>query len=195
MAQQGEINIISKPRITTLNNQRAIIKIGTEEVYFEAETQTGTATTTIVYTPKFFTVGVVLDVTPQIGPGDELTLHIHPVISEKVGETPYPSSVGIGGEATIPIVSIRESSSVVKVKSGQTLVLAGLLTEKTSETVTGVPGLMHLPLVGRLFRYRRTEKRKTELVVTLTPTILAGKGMDEFRDDELTRIFVTDEGR
>ena len=195
MAQQGEINIISKPRITTLNNQRAIIKVGTEEVYFEAETETSAVTTTIVYTPKFFTVGVVLDVTPQIGPGNELTLHIHPVISEKIDEKPYPASVGVEGGATIPIVSIRESSSVVKVESGQTLVLAGLLMEKTSETVTGVPGLMHIPLLGALFRYKNTEKTKTELVVALTPTILAGKGTDEFSDDELASIFVTDADR
>jgi len=194
MAEQGEINIISKPRITTLNNQRAIIKVGTEEVYFEVEEEEETAGTApkYTYTPKFFTVGVVLDVTPQIGPGDDLTLHIHPVITEKIAEKEYP----VGERtATVPIVTVRESSSVVKVKSGQTLVLAGLLMKKTIQVMTGIPLLMDMPLLGPLFRYKYTKKTKTELVVTLTPTILLGKDIDDFTDDELTKIFGTDAHR
>lgn len=190
MAQQGEINIISKPRITTLNNQMAIIKVGTEEVYFEiTEEEETLGRRKYTYTPEFFTIGVVLDVTPQIGPGDELTLHIHPVITEKIADREYPVGEGTG---TVPIVSIRESSSVVKVKSGQTLVLAGLLMEKTNQVTTGIPLLMKMPLLGPLFRHKQIKKTKTELVVTLTPTILLGKDIDDFTDDELTKIFGTD---
>jgi len=189
MAAQGKVNIISKPRITTMNNQRAIIKVGTEDVYFKVEEDEGTTgKTTYTYTPEFFTIGVVLDVTPQIGPGDELTLHIHPVITEKVDEEEYPFGGGTGTVPTVPIVSIRESSSVVRVKSGQTLVLAGLLMKKNSETIVGIPGLMNIPFLGSLFRYKKIETEKTELVVTLTPRILVGQGIDDFSDDELTKL-------
>ncbi|MGA1796797.1 MAG: secretin and TonB N-terminal domain-containing protein [bacterium] len=183
IAEQGTMNIISRPRLTTLNNQKAIIKVGTEEVYFERETETSTTTTTETYTVKFFTVGLLLDVTPQISAEDEITLHIHPVISEKVDERPYP----IGG-GTIPIVNIRESSSVVKVKSGHTVVLTGLMQEKANKTAAGVPVLMEIPFLGNLFRYTRNEKIKTELVITLTPRIIYGQEMHELSDDMLKGI-------
>ena len=183
ISEQGKMNIISRPRLTTLNNQKAIIKVGTEEVYFERETETSTTSTTETYTVKFFTVGLILDVTPQISAGDEITLHIHPVISEKVDERPYP----IGG-GTIPIVNIRESSSVVKVKSGHTVVLTGLMLEKDNKKASGIPGLMKIPFLGHLFRYTHNEKTKTELVITLTPRILCGKEMHELSDDMIKGI-------
>ncbi|MGA1840778.1 MAG: secretin and TonB N-terminal domain-containing protein [bacterium] len=183
ISEQGKMNIISRPKLTTLNNQKAIIKVGTEEVYFERETETTTTGKTETYTAKFFTVGLLLDVTPQISPEDEITLHIHPVISEKIEDRPYP----IGG-GTIPIVNIRESSSVVKVKSGHTAVLAGLMLEKDVRNASGVPVLMKIPLLGNLFSYSKNEKTKTELVITLTPRILFGKEMDEYRDETLKEM-------
>ncbi|MGA1791027.1 MAG: secretin and TonB N-terminal domain-containing protein [bacterium] len=183
ISEQGQMNIISRPRITTLNNQKALIKVGTEEVYFERETETSTTTSTETYTAKFFTVGLLLDVTPQISAEDEITLHIHPVISEKVEERPYP----IGG-GTIPIVSVRESSSVVQVKSGNTVVLTGLMMEKDNRNASGIPWLMEIPFLGKLFRYDNTEKTKTELVITLTPRILCGKEMHEYSDEMLENI-------
>ena len=183
ISEQGKMNIISRPRLTTLNNQKAIIKVGTEEVYFERETEITTTGKTETYTVQFFTVGLLLDVTPQISPEDEITLHIHPVISEKIEDRPYPA-----GGGTIPIVNIRESSSVVKVKSGHTAVLAGLMLEKDIRNASGVPGLMKIPLLGNLFRYSKNEKTKTELVIILTPRILFGKEMDEYGDDALKDI-------
>jgi MSHA biogenesis protein MshL len=180
ISEQGRMNIISRPRLTTLNNQKAVIKVGTEEVYFEREIETTTTGKTETYTAKFFTVGLLLDVTPQISPEDEITLHIHPVISEKIEDRPYP----VGG-GTIPIVNIRESSSVVKVKSGHTVVLTGLMLEKDIRDASGVPILMNIPLLGNLFRYSKKEKTKTELVITLTPQILFGKEMDEYGNEAL----------
>ena len=183
ISEQGKMNIISRPRITTLNNQKALIKVGTEEVYFERETETSTTTSTETYTAKFFTVGLLLDVTPQISAEDEITLHIHPVISEKIDERPYPIGTG-----TIPIVSVRESSSVVKVKSGNTVVLTGLMMEKDNKNASGIPLLMEIPFLGRLFRYDNNQKTKTELVITLTPRILCGKEMHEYSDEMLENI-------
>ncbi|MGA1867692.1 MAG: secretin and TonB N-terminal domain-containing protein [bacterium] len=189
ISEEGRVNIISKPRITSLNNQKAIIKVGTEEVYFERETEEdinkGTEITT--YASKFFTVGFVLDVTPQISATGEITLHIHPILSEKVDEKAYPN-----GDGTIPIVSIRESSSVVKIRSGQTLVLGGLMQEKDTEKVIGIPILMNIPLIGHLFRYTKKENQKTELVVAITPKILYGKKIEELDEENLDNIFGPD---
>ncbi|MGA1823771.1 MAG: secretin and TonB N-terminal domain-containing protein [bacterium] len=189
ISEDSTVNMISKPRITSLNNQKAIIKVGTEEVYFERESVEDTVkdTETTTYTPKFFTVGLVLDVTPQIKSNGEITLHIHPIISEKVDEKAYPDGYG-----TVPVISVRESSSVVKVRSGQTLVLGGLMLEKDLDKVTGIPGLMNVPIVGHLFRYTKKEKKKTELIVTITPKILYGKKKEEFDEDYLEQLFNPD---
>ncbi len=189
LSQQGKINIISKPRITTLNNQKAIIKVGTEEVYFEYERRweeyAGEAQAQLVnvWTPQFFTVGLVLDVTPQIGSSDEITLHIHPLFSEKKEDKDVPT-----GGGTVPIVTIRESSSVVKIKSGQTIVLAGLMMEKNTNKTNGVPVLQNIPFIGNLFKHNYIAKENTELVVTLTPKIMYGNEIDNFSDKELERI-------
>lgn len=193
ISKQGSTEIISKPRLTTLNNQMAIIKVGTEDSYFTQEIQTSTVDRIITYEIHFFTVGVVLDVTPQIGSGDEITMHIHPVVTEKIGEKTMPT--GSGYDAPIPVLSIRETSAVVRVKSGQTLIVAGLLMDKNEEQVTGVPGLKNIPYLGNLFRYKSTEKAKTELIVMLTPTIISGKRADDLAKDQFKEIFGTERGR
>lgn len=191
LSTQGRAEILSKPRITTLNNQTAIIKVGTEDVYFEQEQQTTTTSQSTNLKARFFTVGMVMDVTPQIGSGDEITMHVHPVVTEKVSEKtvtipsipPSPSF-----EMKVPVLSVRETSSVVKVKSGQTLVIAGLLMDKNKDTINGVPRLKDIPVFGPLFQYKSTTKEKTELIVTLTPRILAGKKLDDFPGDQISEI-------
>ena len=193
ISKQGSTEIISKPRLTTLNNQTAIIKVGTEDSYFTQEIETSTVDRIITYEIHFFTVGVVLDVTPQIGSGDEITMHIHPVVTEKIGEKTMPT--GSGYDAPVPILSIRETSAMVRVKSGQTLIVAGLLMDKNEEQVTGVPGLKNIPYLGNLFRYRSTEKAKTELIVTLTPTIVSGKRVADLAKSQFDDIFGTERGR
>ncbi|MFH0924088.1 MAG: tol-pal system protein YbgF [bacterium] len=181
LSAQGNVNIISKPRITTLNNQRAVIKAGIEDVYFEEEKTINAQETDIKFKAKFFTIGVVLDVTPQIGTEDRVTLYIHPIVTEKIKEKPLPAG---DFAVTVPVLSVRESSSIVKIKSGQTLVLAGLLQEKKEEVQNGLPFFSKIPILGTLFRHKSIKKEKTELVVTLTPTILTDgvsnmdKGLD-----------------
>ncbi|MFH1147843.1 MAG: secretin and TonB N-terminal domain-containing protein [Pseudomonadota bacterium] len=193
LSAQGSTEIISKPRLTTLNNQTAVIKVGTEDSYFTQEVETSTVNQIIRYEIHFFTVGVVLDVTPQIGSGDEITMHIHPVITERTGEKTMPT--GLGGDVTVPIVNIREASSVVRVKSGQTLIVAGLLLDKNKEQINGVPGLKNIPYLGGLFRYKSMEKVKTELIVALTPTIVSGRKGNDLAKDQFEEIFGTEKGR
>lgn len=192
ISKQGEVKIISKPRVTTLNNQKAVIKVGTEEVYFEFEKNYETIgdKNVAIYTvePKFFTVGLILDVTPQISPTNDITLHIHPIYSEKKEDRAFNVSAN-EAPVLVPIVNIRESSSVVKVKSGETVVLGGLMMEKTLDNIAGVPVLKNLPILGNLFKHTQQTVEKTELVVTLTPKVLYGEQMEDLSDNELERLF------
>jgi type II secretory pathway component GspD/PulD (secretin) len=169
---QGTIKVLSSPQITTLNNQKAIVRVVTEEVFYAAEVQpaivtTGVATEPVVeYTPLRFPIGVVLDVTPQIGQGHVVTLNVHPTITHVVDVVESPN------EDTQPVVAVRELDTVGTVSSNQTLVIAGLMSEFFDHEESGVPLLKDIPLLGYLFKRTTQKKRTIELVMLLTPTIM-----------------------
>lgn len=176
VSKQGEVNVLSSPRVCTLNNQPAIIKVAREDVYWEREFSYGYGFAGAegqpflgFSRPRWITIGILLGVTPQIGPDGWITMDIHPSVTEKVGE-----SVSAEGDAA-PILDVRETNTVVKVKDSQTIIIAGLLQEREQKEVVGVPVLRRLPLFGWLFRKTIEEKKKTELVIMLTPKILVGK--------------------
>jgi MSHA type pilus biogenesis protein MshL len=168
MSRQGKVDILSNPEIATINNQKAIIKAGREDTYWRITTQvdpmTGQKTETA--SPQTITVGVVLDVTPQISDNGEIIMNIHPSITERAGE-----SVSRLGD-TMPILDVRETDTVVKIKSGETIFIAGLMQNKKTEEKSSVPLISRIPLIGRLFRRTKEDIEKTELVIFLTPTIL-----------------------
>jgi len=169
---QGTIKVLSSPQITTLNNQKAIVRVVTEEVFYAAEVQpaivtTGVATEPVVeYTPLRFPIGVVLDVTPQIGKGKVVTLNVHPTITHIVDVVESPN------EDTQPVVAVRELDTVGTVKVNQTLVIAGLMSEFIDHQESGVPLLKDIPLLGYLFKRTSHKKKNIELVMLLTPTIM-----------------------
>jgi len=189
MSKQGALNILSSPRVSTLNNQPAVIKAGTDEVFFDTRVTAGTLTTpeTRTFTPRTVTVGVVLGVTPQIGPDGTIAMHVHPIVTEKQGTAKSP----LGD--TFPILNVRETNTVVRVKEGQVLVIAGLIQEKRASDQTGMPFLGSIPGIGFLFRQDTKEKRKTELVILLTPTVLVGKKINEIAGRDLERLRKTKE--
>ena len=174
LATQGNLNVLSSPQIVTLNNQTAMIKVTREDVYFEVTTSidddTNARTETIKSTP--IDVGIVLEVTPQISKEGVITLNIHPSVSEVVDVA--TSKLG----DTRPIVDRRETNTVVKVNDGQTIVLAGLIKDKKSETLKMVPCLGEIPIIGALFRHTVQSKEKVELVIMLTPLILTKDRID-----------------
>jgi MSHA type pilus biogenesis protein MshL len=180
LESQGDVSILSSPKVSTLNNQKAIIKVATDDVFFTRTTQreplTGVVTETV--TPNTITEGLVLDVTPQIGE-DAITMNIRPSISERLGER--TSSTG----DTVPILAVRASDTVVRVRDGETVVIGGLMHTRQSRTRSGVPGLQRAPLVGRAFRSETVEADKIELVILLTPTVLVGRGDAELTPREL----------
>ncbi len=187
MAQQGKVNILSTPKISVLNNQKSAIKVTTSEVYYEIKTDIDPLTRkeTTSATSKTVDIGIVLEVVPQISTEGQIIMDIHPIITEKVGDSILETSTV---KLSTPILAVREANSVVKVRDGQTMVMAGLIQEKKSEKETKVPVLGSIPLLGALFT--RTEKagQKSELVVFLTPTILTGKRIEDLSQEELKKL-------
>lgn len=163
---QGTVKIVSSPKVATLNNQRAVIKVARQDVYFTQEQSSGTATTTSTTTPVFITVGLILDVTPQIDDSGNIVLNVHPMLTEKVAEVSNPA----GG--TVPILDVRETDTMVRMREGETVIIGGLIKDTKTSDTTGVPGLMNVPFLGRLFRATDDIVQRNELVVSLTPRII-----------------------
>ncbi|NQT55142.1 MAG: secretin and TonB N-terminal domain-containing protein, partial [Desulfobacteraceae bacterium] len=168
MSKQGKIDILSSPKISTLNNQPAIIKVATEDVYWESETTYSEGVARISSTPRWITIGILMGVTPQIGSDGLIIMDIHPSVTEKTGE-----SVSAEGDIA-PILDVREVNAMVKVMDGQTIIIAGLLQKRKQKEITGVPFLEDVPLLGHLFKKTVETEKKTELIITLTPRIVVG---------------------
>ena len=187
---QGEMNVISSPKLATLNNQTAVIRAGTDEVFFETRVQElssgvgalGQTQTTRTVTPRTVTIGVVLGITPQIAPDGNVVLHIRPTVTEKRGEARSPAG------DIFPVLDVREADMIVRAREGQVVVIGGLMQEKRIDSDSKVPILGDLPGIGRLFRSTTQEVRKTELVVLLSPTVMVGKKVDEITSRELERL-------
>ena len=176
ISEQGDVKVLSSPTISTLNNQKAIIRVGNQDVFFitgAVATQTGAVTQTIQ--PMTIDVGIILDVTPQIAEDGTIIMNIHPSITEKTGEKMTPD-----GKTTFPLLSVRETDTTVKVKDGQTIIIAGLMQEKKEESFIGFPVLQSVPVLGGLFRYKTEKKRNSELVIMITPTLQVGKRVEDF---------------
>lgn len=177
---QGNVHVLSSPRVSTVNNQKAVIKVGTDEFFVtDINTQSTTpsgATSSdqsvdVELTPFFS--GVALDVIPEISDTDEVTLHIHPSVSE-VSEKIKDININKNNNLSLPLAqsTIRESDSIVRARNGQVVVIGGLMQNQTQDDVAAVPMLSDLPLLGELFRHRQQVTRKTELVILLRPMVI-----------------------
>ena len=174
---QGDVQVLSSPRVSTVNNQKAVIKVGTDEYFItdiESNEQTGNTTDTtsvdIELTPFFS--GIALDVTPQIDRNDEITLHIHPTISEVVDQTKQFTVNGQAQELPLAFSKVRESDSIVRAQSGQLVVIGGLMEDINNRKTAATPGLEELPVLGNLFKHRQNRSKKTELVILLRPLVV-----------------------
>ncbi|MBN2644965.1 MAG: pilus (MSHA type) biogenesis protein MshL [Desulfuromonadaceae bacterium] len=176
MKTQGEVQVLSSPRISTLNNQKAVIKVGTDEFFvtdISSDTVTGTTTTTtpdITLTPFFS--GIALDVTPQVSAAGDVTLHVHPTVSEVVDQTKVITVAGQDQTLPLAFSSVRESDTIVHAHSGQVVVIGGLMKDKLTTSQAGVPVLGDLPLMGSLFRHQLDSVVKSELVILLKPLVI-----------------------
>lgn len=190
LAQQGQINVLSAPKVSTLNNQKAIIRIGRQDVFFRAVVTPATTTSAafVTFTPDTITEGIILSVTPQIGRDGRILLAIHPSITEKVGTASAPDG------NTAPIVDVRETNTMVTVPDGETVFIGGLMQERTQETVKSVPLLGDIPFLGVLFRNTDQTKKKTELVILITPRIVNESNAAQIAGGEQERLYRSDRG-
>ncbi len=174
---QGDVQVLSSPRIATLNNQKAVLKVGTDDFFvtnISSTTTTGTATTTTpnVTLQPFFS-GIVLDVTPQIDENDNITLHIHPAISDVKTKT---SEINLGevGTLRLPLASstVSETDSIVRARDGQVVAIGGLMKSASVNDKSQMPVIGEIPLLGNLFKQTARGTVKKELVILLKPTIV-----------------------
>ncbi len=174
---QGDVQVLSSPRISTMNNQKAVIKVGSDEFFVTRvssnNTTTGTTTTTtpeVELTPFFS--GIALDVTPQIDATGEVILHVRPAVSEVVDQTKTLTVFGQEQRLPLAFSSMRESDSIVRAKNGQIVVIGGLMQDVERDGKAGLPVLGDLPVLGHLFRHTQRSRRKTELVILLKPVVV-----------------------
>lgn len=176
LATQGDVNVLSKPRITAMNNQKAVIKVGGDEYFvtdFSTTTTTGTTTTTtpsIELTPFFS--GISVDVTPKINDDGTVLLHIHPAIVDIEEETKTITYADGAIELPVAKSDVRESDTVVKAASGDVIVIGGLMKTVEKDIVSKVPFLGDIPWLGELFTNRQKINNKTELVILVKPQIV-----------------------
>lgn len=178
LGEQGNVQILSSPRISTVNNQKAVIKVGTDEFFVtdidfddnnSAVTGSDSTSTSVELTPFFS--GISLDVTPQISEDGVITLHVHPSVSE-VNDQEKVITIG-ERDVTLPLASstVRETDSVIRAESGQIVVIGGLIQNSSEDNNSAVPFFSEIPLVGELFKQRRFQSRKSELVILLRPVV------------------------
>jgi len=170
LAQNGNVNSISNPKIVTLNSQKAIISIG-DTIYYKYASSVvtdnnGNPTTSYTIDSKF--VGVVLDITPQISDNGEIILSINPKISSFKNLTQLQNP----NRDMPPDTKDDTLMSVVKLKDNETLVLGGLITNDSQLEVNGVPVLKEIPLLNYIFSSREKITNRKELVFVITPHII-----------------------
>lgn len=194
LQQFGNTKVLSSPKLMVLNNQTAVLKVVDNLVYFTIQSQISQGTTlgannlqSITTTPNTVPVGVVMSVTPQINDSGAVNINIRPTISRVLSYVPDPNpQLGLGTtriESRIPQIQVRELESVLRINSGNTAVLGGLMQDNIQQASDHVPGLSKIPLVGKLFTGRSNFNVKTELVIFLRPVVLQNASLES---DELS---------
>ncbi len=180
---QGAVHVLSSPRVSTVNNQKAVIKVGSDEFFvtninttstYSATGVAGTTPTVQVEWTPFFS-GVSLDVTPQIAADGEVILHVHPSVSEVTEQTKNVTvTTNTPNTLSVPLArsDIRESDSIVRAENGQIIVIGGLIQNRTRKERAGIPVLGDIPGLGLLFSHVQEIKTKTELVILLKATVV-----------------------
>jgi len=189
---QGAVNVLSSPRVATINNQKAVLKVG-DDSFFVTNIQTtattsgaGTVTTPTITVQPFFS-GIALDVTPQIDEDNNIILHVHPQVS-RVVEQKKTIDLGSLGVFVLPLASssINETDTIVRVQDNNIVAIGGLMRQESLSADSQVPGIGDVPGIGELFKQRNRRTTKSEIVILMKPTIIRSDG-DWQRDLTNTR--------
>ncbi|MBH0039754.1 pilus (MSHA type) biogenesis protein MshL [Pseudoalteromonas sp. SWN166] len=173
---QGDVQMLSNPRVTATNNQKAVIKVGQDEYFVtnvSSTTVTGTSTTTspeIDLTPFFS--GIALDVTPQIDKYGSVILHVHPSVTETEEQLKVITLDDQRFELPLAQSNIRESDTVIRAQSGEIVVIGGLMQTTTEDEESKTPVLGDIPIFGNLFKSIRKRQEKKELIILIKPTVV-----------------------
>ena len=183
LESQGNVQVLSSPRIATLNNQKAILKVGNDELFVTGvSTSTTSSATNAVTSPTLtlqpFFSGVALDVTPQIDDAGNVMLHVHPTVSN-VTEKQKNIDLGTLGSFRLPLAmsAVSETDSIVRVRNGQIVAIGGLMTQQQRDDRSGLPGLSAVPILGALFRQKTGSLSKRELVILIKPSVIGEEGL------------------
>jgi len=182
----GNVKVLSSPKVMTLNNQTALLKVVDEKVYFTVEREIVEATTNSPQRENFFSeihtvpVGLVMSVTSQITEDNNVAMNVRPTISRITGYAvdPVPKLLKADFNNLIPEIQVRELESLLQVANGQMVVMGGLMQNKISKDKDGVPAISEAPGVGDLFSFRNEKFTKTELIIFLRPTVIKGAGLN-----------------
>lgn len=182
----GDVKVLSSPKVMTLNNQTAILKVVDNEVYFNIDVNvvpgnTNTdALTTVDTTVNTVPVGIVMAVTPFIDEGDTVTLNVRPTISRiiKYVDDPNPLLADAGVVSQIPVIQVREIETMLKVDDSETAVIGGLMQDQINKENRGVPFLSSIPLLGALFSYTEEKYVKSELVIFIRPVVIENASLN-----------------
>lgn len=185
----GTVKVLSSPKVSVLNNQTAVLKVVDNTVYFtiQSNTNQNQNQTVTTYTTEVHTVpiGLVMNVTPEIGDNDTVTLNVRPSLSRIVGRVtdPNPALKVVGITNEIPIIRSREMDSVIRVENGNIAIMGGLMEDAIDLNKDTVPVASSVPLLGSLFQNRNDTRKKTELVILLRPTIVRRASIEgDYRD-------------
>jgi type IV pilus assembly protein PilQ len=160
LATQGRVKVLSSPHIVTTNNQEATINIADQIPYTVNTVSNGVSQSAV----QFISAGVKLTVKPTVNADRRITLHVKPEVSNSNGD----------GSATLPpSVNTRNADTTVLLRDGETIAIGGLISEQINKSVTGIPFLMSIPIIGYLFKTASDRKQRTELIVFVTPKIAA----------------------
>lgn len=179
LESQGDVHVLSNENTTALNNQRAIFQVTTDDIFFNvSRTPLLGPTGAVVSTqssiqPIQVSVGVVLDVLPQISADNVLTMDIRPAVTNITATRSI--SLSDGTSTSAPVIARREGDTIARMRAGETMMIGGLVQTRTEVTKSGIPVLKDIPLFGKLFTSYKNVQSKTELVVFLTPTIISGQ--------------------
>jgi MSHA biogenesis protein MshL len=186
---QGTVHVLSSPRVAAVNNQKAVLKIGTDEFFVTGvttntnSTAAGTTTTPSVTLQAFFS-GVVLDVTPQIDDKGNILLHVHPSVSQ-VSTVNKAVNLGSAGSLNLPLAAsaTSELDSIVRGSNGQVVAIGGLMRQSSTADNSQIPVAGKVPVLGNLFGAKKRVNQKRELVVLIKPTIV--EGINNWNEDLL----------
>lgn len=184
LATYGNTRVLSSPKLMVLNNQTAVLKVVDNRIYFTVQANTtqnaNTSLTTFTTTQNVVPIGLIMNVTPQISENGTVVVNVRPTVTRIIGfvKDPNPALAFANVTSLVPETQTREMESILKVSSGQTAVLGGLMTDSFEGTRDGLPIMSRIPLFGDLFSARNDKAQKAELVIFLRPIVIREASVD-----------------